>query len=102
MDEKVVTIGFTVEPFLLMKQLVLCGLKIKSPLAWVKLLCPRLALDLALLKSSTFHWDNGVFAADVFQADCTEKHQSQSFSGVGAHHQNACVEHTIQTNMYRA
>ena len=32
------------------------------------------------------HSNNGVFAPDVFHADSIEKHWSQSFSGVGAHH----------------
>ena len=35
----------------------------------------------------------------VFQADCTEKCQSQSFSGVCPHQQNANSEHAILTIM---
>ena len=41
-----------------------------------------------------------MIAADVFQANCAEKQQSPSFSGVGAHHQNAHAEHAIQTIIY--
>ena len=41
--------------------------------------------------------DNGVFTSDIFNDDCIAKHQSQSFSGIGAHHQNAHAEHAIQT-----
>ena len=36
-----------------------------------------------------YHSDNGVFTADLFKEACAEEHQTQSFSGVGAQHQNA-------------
>ena len=45
---------------------------------------------------------NGVFAAVVFHANCVEKHQSKSFSEIGAHHQDTHAEHAIQTSMYMA
>ena len=35
------------------------------------------------------HGDNGIFTADMFREDCQKKSQAQSFSGVGAKHQNA-------------
>ena len=38
----------------------------------------------------------------MFRADCKQKHQSQSFSGVGAKHQNAMAERAIQTVTYMA
>jgi hypothetical protein len=37
-----------------------------------------------------------------FWRDCKEKRQSQSFSGIGAQHQNARAECEIQTIMYMA
>ena len=49
-----------------------------------------------------YHSDNGVFTAEVFREDCKEKHQKQSFSGVGAQHQNAKAERAIQTIMWMA
>eukprot|EP00804_Cyclotella_cryptica_P007127 CCRYP_020034-RB/>CCRYP_020034-RB protein AED:0.46 eAED:-0.11 QI:0/0/0/1/0/0/2/0/484 len=49
-----------------------------------------------------YHSDNGVFAAELFKDACKEEHQSQSFSGVGAKHQNAEAERAIQTVMYMA
>ncbi len=48
------------------------------------------------------HGDNGIFAAEEFRNDYEEKRQSQSFSGVGAQHQNARAERAIQTIMYMA
>ena len=49
-----------------------------------------------------YHGDNGIFSAEEFRRDCTEKGQTQSFSGVGAQHQNARAERAIQTIMYMA
>ena len=48
------------------------------------------------------HSDNGVFTAKEFREDCKEKGQTQSFSGVGAQHQNARAERAIQTIMWMA
>jgi hypothetical protein len=39
---------------------------------------------------------------EEFWRDCKKKEQSQSFSGVGAQHQNAHAERAIQTIMYMA
>ena len=36
-----------------------------------------------------YHGDNGIFSAEEFCRDGTKKGQTQSFSGVGAQHQNA-------------
>ncbi|KAL7504670.1 hypothetical protein ACHAXN_002258 [Cyclotella atomus] len=49
-----------------------------------------------------YHSDNGVFQAEIFTEACKEAHQTQSFSGVGAQHQNAEAERAIQTVMYMA
>ena len=49
-----------------------------------------------------YHSDNGVFTAEVFKKACQESGQTQSFSGVGAKHQNAKAEQAIQTIMYMA
>ncbi len=49
------------------------------------------------------HGDNGIFSAKEYRHDYDEKGQSQSFSGDGAQHQNACcAERAIQTIMYMA
>ncbi len=47
-----------------------------------------------------YHGDNGIFSAEEYRCNCDEKGQSQSFSGVGAQHQNASAERAIQTFMY--
>jgi hypothetical protein len=44
-----------------------------------------------------YQCDNGIFSAEEYRCDCGEKGQSQSFSGVGAQHQNARAERAIQT-----
>ena len=49
-----------------------------------------------------YHSDNGVSTAEEFREDCKEKNQKQSFSGVGAQHQNAKAERAIQTIMWMA
>eukprot|EP00956_Cyclotella_meneghiniana_P020859 scaffold37342_cov71-Cyclotella_meneghiniana.AAC.1 len=49
-----------------------------------------------------YHGDNGIFTAELFRESCTEEGQTQSFSGVGAQHQNAEAERAIQTVMYMA
>jgi transposase InsO family protein len=46
-----------------------------------------------------YHSDNGVFTAAEFQEDCKLKYQQQTFSGVGAKHQNGRAERSIQTIM---
>ena len=57
---------------------------------------------MAAAKISHLHSDNGVFTADMFCEDCKFKRQSQSFSGVGAKHQNFLATRAIQTIMYMA
>ena len=49
-----------------------------------------------------YHSDNGVFKAEMFTDSCKEDGQTQSFSGVGAQHQNAEAERSIQTVVYMA
>jgi hypothetical protein len=49
-----------------------------------------------------YHSDNGVFTAQEFVEACEDDKQTQSFSGVGAQHQNAEAERAIQTVMYMA
>ena len=53
--------------------------------------------DLAAVEIRHFHSDNGIYTADEFKADCSRKDQTQSFSGVGAQHQNAAAERAIRT-----
>lgn len=49
-----------------------------------------------------YHGNNGIFTAAEFRADCREQQQHQTFSGVGAKHQNGRAERAIQTIMYMA
>jgi len=56
----------------------------------------------ACVEISHIHSDNGIFASDEFRLDCGNKKQDQTFSGVGAQHQNARAERAIQTIMYMA
>lgn len=58
--------------------------------------------ELAIVEVSHYRSDNGVFQAEDFKDDCADKGQKQSFSGVGAQHQNARAERSIQTIMYMA
>ena len=52
--------------------------------------------------AKNFHSDNRIFSSQAFRADYHAKQQTQSFSGVGAKHQNARAERTIQTISYWA
>ena len=58
--------------------------------------------ELACVEINHLRSDNGVFIAEEFRQDCSDKNQTQSFSGVGAQHQNARAERAIQTIMYMA
>ena len=49
-----------------------------------------------------YHSDNGIFISQGFRDDCRARQQTQTFSGVGAKHQNARAERTIQTISYWA
>jgi hypothetical protein len=56
--------------------------------------------DQCVCEVKHYHGDNGIFSGEEFRHDCEEKQQNQSFSGIGAQHQNACAERAIQTIMY--
>ena len=43
-----------------------------------------------------YHSDNGIFHEEIFTDSCQEEGQTQSFSGVGAQHQNSEAERAIQ------
>ena len=58
--------------------------------------------DVACAEVKHFHGDNGIFSSEEYRLECSEKRQSQSFSGVGAQHQNSKAERAIQTIMYMA
>ena len=58
--------------------------------------------DHAFVEIKHFHGDNGIFSSEEYRDDCADKMQSQSFSGVGAQHQNSKAERAIQTIMYMA
>ena len=44
--------------------------------------------DTAYADVKHFHGDNGIFASEQYRQECIVKGQTQSFSGVGAQHQN--------------
>ena len=56
----------------------------------------------ACVEVKHFHGNNGIFSSEEYRLECSEKKQSQSFSGVGAQHQNSKAERAIQTIMYMA
>lgn len=58
--------------------------------------------NLAGVLCKEYHSDNGIFDSELFRDDCSSKQQKQSFSGVGAQHQNAHAERDIQTISYWA
>jgi hypothetical protein len=58
--------------------------------------------DQFVSKDKNYHGNNGIFSAEEYHHDCTEKGQTQSSSGVSAQHQNICDERAIQTIMYMA
>ena len=58
--------------------------------------------DTAYAEVKHFHGDNGIFASEQYRQECIKKSQTQSFSGVGAQHQNAKAKRAIQTVMYMA
>ncbi len=58
--------------------------------------------DTACVEVIHFHGNNDIFSSEEYRQECSEKKQSQSFSGVGAQHQNSKAERAIQTIMYMA
>ena len=58
--------------------------------------------DLASVCVKRYHSDNGVYDSELFREDCIKQDQKQTFSGVGAKHQNAIAERSIQTLSYHA
>ena len=56
--------------------------------------------NLAKVLAKHYHSDNGIFISDHYMRACLDKQQTWSFSGVGAKHQNARAERTIQTISY--
>jgi hypothetical protein len=58
--------------------------------------------DMAYMEVKHYLGNNGFFSAEEYCLECKEKGQRQSFSGVGAHHQNARAKHAIQTIMFMA
>ena len=62
----------------------------------------KMCWNIAGVNIKSYHSDNGIYTAKDFRDDCLSKDQSQSFSGVGAKHQNAVAERNIQTICYWA
>lgn len=59
--------------------------------------------NLAGVTVKHYHSDNGIYnISEGFRDSCREHGQTQSFSGVGAKHQNAIAERNIQTICYWA
>jgi hypothetical protein len=48
--------------------------------------------DIACVKVKHYHGDDRIFSSETYREECSEKMQSQSFSGVGAQHQNSKAE----------
>lgn len=49
-----------------------------------------------------FHADNHPFGSKEFRDDLKLNHQTITYSGVGAHHQNGCGENAVKTVTYMA
>ncbi len=101
MEEKHLTISFMVVHCSMTRLQVLSGMRIKSLLELEKLWWLRNALNngygnLAAAEIHHLHSNNGIFNAELFVKDCKNKFQTQSFSGVGAYHQNTLPEQSIQ------
>ena len=45
----------------------------------------------------SYHTDNAPFQSKAFRETLASEHQSITFSGVGAHHQNGAAERAIKT-----
>ena len=58
--------------------------------------------NLARVLAKKYHSDNSVLLSGRLCSDCRQKRQSQSFSGVGAKHQNSKAERAIRTISYCA
>jgi hypothetical protein len=58
--------------------------------------------DIACVGVKHYHGNNGIFEEEEYHQECTKRMQLQSFSGVGAQHQNSKAEQAIQTIMYTA
>ena len=52
------------------------------------------------VKVQSYHADNKPFGNKLFTDDVRQQHQQITFSGVGAHHQNAVAERAIRTITY--
>ena len=52
-----------------------------------------MVLGLACAEIKHINSDSAVFDDCIFQLNCAEKNELQSFSGVCAHHQNVHAEH---------
>ncbi len=62
----------------------------------------RWLYDIACVKVKHYHGDNDIFSSEAYCKECSEKMLFQSFSGMGAQHQNSKAEQAIQTIMYMA
>jgi hypothetical protein len=58
--------------------------------------------DIACVEVKHYHGDNGIFSSEAYHKECSKKMQLQSFSGIGAQHQNSKAEEATQTIMYMA
>ena len=52
--------------------------------------------EILVARVKHYHSDNGIFAVEEFRHQCKEDLQTQSFSGVGAQHQNLEAERAIR------
>ena len=89
-----IAIKSMVELFFAMLIQRLYMLKIKYCSAQETLLLPSFVFEEWLWEQAAagakhYHSDNGVLNAELFKESCRDGGQTQSFSGVGAKHQNA-------------
>ncbi len=63
---------------------------------WVRLVSHS-GFKFLQIKALSYHDDNGIISAEMFRRAYSIERKSQSFSSVGAQHQNARAEQAIQT-----
>ena len=68
---------------------------------WSKQLFEQMAYSHGV-RVNNYYSDNGIFTSKEFSKHLAQDDQSITFSGVGAHHQNAVAERNLKTVIYQA
>ena len=84
-------VGFMVGQSTMMPHLGLSGLKNQVSLGSSKTIMGKEQFEqwlynIACVEVKYFHGDNGIFSLEEYRLECSDKKQSQSFSGVGVQH----------------